>query len=120
MKKLALKQSQKKGANQFLAAIAAGFLPVASYYLAHVEAPMKPYLFTLVAAALGYSAPTLAKWAESWTRNVWKAWAFTLLLEGVMVFSHCIALNLTGLAILVSINGVNAWAQAGKLCKVRA
>lgn len=114
MKKTALTVSRKKQINATLAAIAAAFLPVASYYLAHVEAKMNPALYTLVAAALAYSAPTLAKWAHGWAGHVVKAWAFTVLLEGVMVFSHCLPLNLAGLGILVSINAVNAYGKASK------
>lgn len=105
--------AQKKSAAQFCAALAAGFLPVASYVLAHFESVTNPMLWILVAAALMFSAPTLADWAKKWTGNAYKAWGFTILLEGVMVFSHLQALSYAGLAILVLINATNAFALAG-------
>lgn len=105
--------AQKKSVAQFCAAIAAGFLPVASYVLAHFESQTNPMLWILVAAALMFSAPTLATWAQKWTGNAYKAWGFTILLEGVMVFSHITALSYAGLAILVMINATNAFALAG-------
>jgi multidrug efflux pump subunit AcrB len=105
--------AQKKSVGQFCAALAAGFLPVASYVLAHFESVTNPMLWILVAAALMFSAPTLATWAQKWTGNAYKAWGFTVLLEGVMVFSHLPALSYAGLAILVLINATNAFALAG-------
>jgi len=117
---VALRAAHKRGAQQVLAGVSAGFLPVASYVIAHVEAPSKPGLYALVACALAYSAPTLAKWADKWAGapGRWgfvKPWGFTVLLEGVMVFSHLPALSLTGLAILVSINAVTAFSRAAKI-----
>src|SRR5260370_29742756 len=55
--------------NRLLAACAAGFLPVASYILAHIESHSQSWLWVLVLAALAYSAPTLASWAASWTHK---------------------------------------------------
>jgi hypothetical protein len=109
----AIKPSHLKNAQQVIAAIAAGFLPVASYVIAHIEAPHTPYLYALVAAALGYSAPTLATWAKKWCGNIWKAISFTVLLECVSVFSHIEWLNFTGLVILVLINSTTAYGKAG-------
>jgi len=104
--------------NRLLAACAAGFLPVASYILAHIESHSQPWLWVLVLAALAYSAPTLASWAASWTHKdhgltaLLKAWGFTILLEGTMVLSHLKALSLSGLVILVAINSAQAFHRA--------
>ena len=80
--------------NRLLAGCAAGFLPVASYILAHIESRSEPWLWALVLAALAYSAPTLASWAASWTHKgkaktaLFKAWGFTVLLEGTIVLGR--------------------------------
>lgn len=95
-----------------LAAISAGFIPVASYLLAHVESDERPWLWGLVAAALAFSAPTMASWAQRWCDGVVKAWGFTILLEGVMIASDLSWLNRVGLAILLSINAAYAWERA--------
>lgn len=98
--------------NRPLAALAAGFLPVASYVLAHMEAQRAPYLYGLVLAALIFSAPTLAAWAKRWCSHWAKAWGFCILLEGVMILSQMQALNVVGLVILVGINSADAWESA--------
>jgi uncharacterized membrane protein YdbT with pleckstrin-like domain len=105
---------RKAGAGRIAAAIAAAFLPIASFVLAHIEAPTNPALWVLVAAALLFSAPTLVQWAAKWCGSMYKAMGFAGLLEGVMVFSHIPALAYAGLAILVMINAVSAWGLAGK------
>jgi hypothetical protein len=105
---------RKAGAGRVAAAIAAAFLPIASFVLAHIEAPVNPALWVLVAAALLFSAPTLVQWAAKWCGGMYKAMGFAGLLEGVMVFSHIPQLAYAGLAILVLINGTNAYTLAGK------
>jgi len=110
--KLTAKEQRTIG--QVLAAIAGGFLPIASFVLAHVEVQEQPFKWILLAAALLFSAPTLAEWAQKWCHGVYKAWGFTVLLEGVMVFSSSQYLALAGLAILVAINCNSAWHLAGK------
>lgn len=106
--------AQKRTIGQFCAAIAAGFLPIASFVMAHIESATNPFLWVLVAAALTFSAPTLADWAKKWCGNQYKAWGFTVLLEGVMVFSHTAWLSYMGLVILVAINATNAWGLAAR------
>lgn len=106
--------AQRRSVKQVIASVGAGFLPVASYVLAHVETAETPALWVLVAAALTFSAPTLAAWARTWTGHSVKAWGFTVLLEGVMVASHIPALSLSGLVLLVAINASNAWTLARK------
>lgn len=104
--------AQKRTIGQAMASIASGFLPIASFVMAHYESKDNPLLWVLVAAALLFSAPTLAAWAQKWAGNQYKAWGFTVLLEGVMVFSHTEALSFAGLAILVVINASNAYQLA--------
>lgn len=104
--------AQKRTIGQFSAALASGFLPIASYMIAHYESATNPMLWILVAAALLFSAPSVAGWALKWTGNTYKAWGFTVLLEGVLVASHTQWLSLIGLGILVLINAQNAWTLA--------
>jgi VIT1/CCC1 family predicted Fe2+/Mn2+ transporter len=106
--------AQKRTIGQFVAAIASGFLPIASFVIAHHEANTQPLLWLLVAAALLFSAPSVASWAQKWCGNTYKAWGFTVLLEGVLVFAHHEALSIAGLTMLVMINAANAWQLAAR------
>lgn len=108
------KKMRKASAGRIAACIGAGFLPIASFAIAHFEAPNNPALWVLVAAALLFSAPTLVTWAAKWSGGMYKAIGFAGLLEGVMVFSKIEYLAYAGLAILVLINAVSAWERAGK------
>ncbi len=116
-KKKTLNAAKKRTVGQVIAAAAAGFLPIASYAIAHHEANEKPLMWGLVAAALVFSAPTLATWAKKWTGSLYKAWGFTILLEGVMVASHIQALSITGLVLLIAINAHSAYQLAGAKLK---
>ena len=109
---LKVERHAKRLGKQAIAAVAAGFLPVASYVVARVEAPNDPKLYGLVVAGLAFSAPQLAQWAQTWCKHPIKAWGFATLLEGVMILSGVPALALTGLAILVLINSTFAWDAA--------
>jgi hypothetical protein len=104
---------RKAGAGRIAAAIAAAFLPIASFVLAHIEAPTNPALWVLVAAALLFSAPTLVQWASKWCGSNYKAIGFTALLEGCQTFSHVPGLYYGALAVLVGINCINAYNLAG-------
>jgi len=106
--------AQKRTIGQVIASLSAGFLPIASFVLAHYESKTQPLLWILVVAALMFSAPTLISWAGKWCGNQYKAVGFTVLLEGVMVFSHTEALSFAGLLILVLINASNAWTLAAQ------
>ncbi len=112
-----LHEAEKRTIGQFIAAVAAAFLPVASYVLSHVEAKSQPLMWGLQVAALMFSAPTLVEWAQKWCKSLWKAIGFTCLLEGVMVASSTTWLGAAGLAILVVINCHAAWTMAGKSLK---
>lgn len=109
-----IQAKQRRQFGQFVAAFAAGFLPVASFVLAHHETQSTPWLWILVVAGLAYSAPTLADWATEWTKSKVKAWGFTVLLEGVMIASSTQALAYCGLVILVAINAHAAWVAYSK------
>jgi hypothetical protein len=109
--------AQKRTIGQFVAAIASGFLPIASFVIAHHEAGADPKLWILVVAALMFSAPSVAGWAQKWCGNKYKAWGFTVLLEGVLVFAHHELLSIGGLLMLVAINAANAWNLAAARTK---
>lgn len=109
---LKVERHAKRLGKQAIAALAAGFLPVASFVVARFEAPADPKLYLLVGASLAFSAPQLAEWARTWCGHWIKAWGFAVLLEGVMIMSGGQPLALTGLAILVLINSTYAWDAA--------
>jgi VIT1/CCC1 family predicted Fe2+/Mn2+ transporter len=117
-KKIKLSAADKKTVGQILAATAAGFLPIASYAIAHHEMNANRWLGILVAAALLFSAPTLAQWAQKWCKSPYKAWGFTVLLEGVMVFSKMPWLSISALVILGAINCHAAFLAAAQKPKV--
>lgn len=106
---LKVNAAQKRTFGQTLASVTCGFLPIASYVMAHHEASNgNPALYSVVAACLIVSAPTLAKWSARFMEP-WKGWAFTFVLETVMVFSHITWLNLTGLVLLCGVNALIGW-----------
>jgi hypothetical protein len=112
-----LTKAKQRTIGQLFAAIGASFLPVASYMIAHIEVEQTPYMWILVIAALTFSAPMLIQWAQKWCGHVAKAIGFTVLLEGVMVFSALPELRMGALVILVAINAHAAWSMAQKYKK---
>lgn len=91
--------------------ILGGFVPSASFVLAHREIqPSEPLWFqmptVLVIAGLIYSAKTVFDWASIAFRHPAKALGFVVLVEGVMTFSKTAALSYVALALLVCINGI--------------
>jgi len=114
-----LTAARRRLVSSIIAAIGAGFLPVASYCIVHFEASERKYLYGLVACALGYSAPSLAAWALTWVKaktykaKFFQAWSFTLMLEGIMTLSSNPYLSGSGLALLVAINCHSAWENTG-------
>jgi hypothetical protein len=109
--------SQKKTVGQFMAAIAAAFLPVVSFVVAHYEMAENHWKIILVIAALMFSAPTLVDWAVRWTNSKFKAIGFTALLEISMLASSTAFITYVGLAILCVINCHSAWELAGQRLK---
>jgi VIT1/CCC1 family predicted Fe2+/Mn2+ transporter len=90
-----------------------GFVPLASYVVAHHEIdPADPLtshslvcLF-LVLGGLAYSAKTVWQWGRIAFQNAFKALGFVVLLEGVMVTSHILWLSIAALVYLMAINGI--------------
>jgi hypothetical protein len=96
----------------FAGVILGGFVPVASFTLAHFELRLDgsfisqiPTLF-IIAAGLTYSAKTVFDWARVAFKHPAKALGFCVLVEGVMTFAHTTWLSAVALALLVTINGV--------------
>jgi len=89
-----------------MGAMLGGFIPLASYTIAHQEAPAKPVLWVLVACGLAYSALTVFDWARVAFRHPVKALGFCGLLEGVMTFSSTQWLGIAALTMLIVINGI--------------
>lgn len=88
-----------------------GFIPVASFILAHFEVRPDAPLYLqvpslLVLAGLVYSAKTVFDWARLAFRHPAKALGFVVLTEGVMTFAHTPGLYYSALTLLVVINGV--------------
>jgi len=88
-----------------------GFVPTASFTLAHFEVNASQPLWLqmptlLVLAGLIYSAKTVFDWAKIAFKHPAKAVGFVTLLEGVMTFSHTHWLSAVALALLVGINGI--------------
>lgn len=98
--------------------ILGGFVPIATYVLAHCEvdptAPLyQQYTTLLVLGGLIYSAMTVFSWAKVAFKHPIKAIGFVCLLEGTMTFSHSgildiPLLSLAALTLLVAINAVAA------------
>lgn len=84
-----------------------GFVPVASFHVAHNEVTSFWSLATaLVLGGLVYSAKTVFTWGKLAFSCTWKATGFVVLVEGVMVTSKSTWLALAALAYLVAINAV--------------
>jgi VIT1/CCC1 family predicted Fe2+/Mn2+ transporter len=84
------------------------FVPLASYTIIHVEVKARPELWVLVGACLLFSAFSVFGWARQAFDHTFKALGFVVLLEGVLMFSRVAWLSLSGLVILMVLNGVTA------------
>jgi len=98
-----------------LGALLGGFVPVATYVVAHQETTTAP-LWTqlpalLVVGGLTYSALTVYRWARLAVGHPVKAAGFVLLLEGVMVASSTPWLGMVALGYLVGINAIATGCQ---------
>lgn len=90
--------------------VVGGFIPLATYVLAHYElmadAPLwQQFPALLVLGGLSFSAKTVFDWACAAFKHPAKALGFVLLLEGVMTFAHTPWLSIAALCFLVGING---------------
>lgn len=88
-----------------------GFVPLASYVVAHYEIASSEALYTqlssyLVLGGLLYSAKTVYAWGKRAFASPAKALGFVVLLEGVMTTSSTAWLAIAALSYLVVINGV--------------
>lgn len=94
-------------------AVIGGFVPLASYTLAHQPGGVALWSLStlLVLGGLLYSAPTVYEWAKGFAGGL-KGFGFVLLLEGILVVSPVPWLSVASLVILV---GVNAAILATKL-----
>lgn len=88
-----------------------GGVPVASYWLAHHEISRGYVVWALVAGGLLFSAMTVTRWAASAFGSMTKAVGFTVLLEGVLIYSNTAWLSVAALAYLVFINAVATGAR---------
>ena len=94
-----------------LGCLLGGLVPVGSYWLAHHEIDASSPLYTqltayLVAGGLLFSAKTVIAWARLAFGDAWKAFGFTMLLEGTLLASHTPWLSCCALGYLVAINGI--------------
>lgn len=92
-----------------ICAIAASFIPLAAYGVAHSQqVKTYPMMWTLVLASLAFSAPSVAQWASGWTGRgplgIAKSVGFTVLLECVLIFVDQPIYARSALAILTGIN----------------
>jgi hypothetical protein len=88
-----------------------GFVPLASFFVAHYELTTDAPLYSqkaiyLVLGGLAYSAKTVWQWGRIAFRNALKAAGFVVLLEGVMVTSRIVWLSVAALVYLMVINGI--------------
>ncbi len=95
----------------FLGFLLGGFVPSASYIVAHHELDhTKPLYFQpgllLVLGGLLYSAKTVYEWGVNAFSNKMKALGFVVLLEGVMILSSTPAIAVAALIYLAMINGI--------------
>jgi hypothetical protein len=107
--RLALKARNRLAAS--LGAVLGGFVPIASYTLAHGEIDASHPLYAqlpawLVVGALLFSARSVYAWGRQAFGEAVKALGFVVLLEGVLVASQTPWLSCAALAILVAVNAV--------------
>ncbi len=99
-----------------IGATVGGFVPIASFMLAHHEAPTRPVLWALVAAALIFSGLSVYEWTSKAFGSRLKALGFVILTEGIMLSTGNQYLAFAALALLV---GINATATGAHLATER-
>jgi len=96
-----------------LGCLLGGFVPLASYVVAHQEvdwtSPGSHSLVSLflVLGGLIYSARTCFDWGRLAFASSFKSFGWVVLIEGVMVTSHIHWLSIAALGFLISINGIS-------------
>ena|ERR1700733_11866151 len=83
-----------------------GFVPVATFVVGHLVAPLNPWFYILVFGGLVFSAKTVFDWGAVAFKSKFKSFGFVLLVEGCMTFVPLLALSLAALTLLTTINGV--------------
>jgi hypothetical protein len=83
-----------------------GFVPLATYILAHGEVAADPRKWALVGGGLLFSATSVFEFGREAFRSLLKALGFVVLVEGVMIWSATEPLSLAALALLVAINAI--------------
>ncbi len=96
----------KNRAAAYLGAALGGAVPVATYWLAHHELSRGFVVWALVAGGLLFSATTVLRWAATAFGSMPKAIGFTVLLEGILLYSRTPWLALGALGYLCFINAV--------------
>lgn len=96
-----------------LGALLGGFVPLATFTVAHRELDLSAALWTqplalLVLGGLIYSARTVYEWARLAFVSPVKALGFTVLLEGVMTCSGVEWLSYSALGYLIGVNAIAA------------
>jgi len=92
-----------------------GFVPLASWQMAHHELSAAQPLYTqliayIVLGGLIYSSTNVYSWGRAAFRGRVKAAGFVLLLEGVLVASSTGWLSIAALAILMGVNAITTGA----------
>jgi hypothetical protein len=92
-----------------LGCLLGGFVPVASYVVAHNEIAYSWHgwaMLALVVGGLVFSAKTVWQWGNAAFGDPWKATGLVLLLEGIMTLSAIEWLGATALGLLAAINAI--------------
>jgi len=96
----------------FLGSLLGGFVPLATYVVSHQELDFTLPIWTqpkalLALGGLLYSAITVYRWGRMAFDGAVRALGFTVLLEGVMVFSSVGWLSHAALVYLIAINAIS-------------
>lgn len=92
-----------------IGAVLGGFVPVATYAVAHREIAASTHGYAMLALVMGgllFSAKTVWQWGRAAFSDPWKATGFVLLLEGVMTLSGQQSVAIAALIVLTSINAI--------------
>ncbi|HEU4544369.1 MAG TPA: hypothetical protein VFR23_24775 [Jiangellaceae bacterium] len=99
----------------FIGLALGGFVPIATYLVAHRANSVTSLPAVLAIGGLAFSAPTVYSWARAALGSTAKAGGFVLLLEGVMILSSSIGLAWLGVLALGYLVLINATATACRL-----
>ena len=92
-----------------LGCVLGGFVPVASYFVAHAEIAYSYHgaaMLSLVLGGLVFSAKTVWQWGRAAFADSWKASGLVLLLEGIMTLSSTQWLGIAALVLLAAVNAI--------------